>query len=365
MRLAEDVVTAGNGDGSKTLDVTVNRSPPHKGVKIFLPRVLHSDGNGKFRLIDYHRDILGELDWDSFSFAKDFDAGEGKLEGTVVKIDIDKKDGQFELSLSKKIQIDTPPEELDFPFMVRQLMDVVPNPWQAARIMEETLEGLEEKVSKKKLYANRLVLLELIRRNLQKQVNEASETLFREKLKKGNITFRLVSPADSQLNWDLAETLHLKVLDTDKKLRKKNADNLERPLFEAVYERDLNSLEKNVALHLDGKEMVKWWHRMVAKQDYHLQGWQRNRVYPDFLVALTDLPDGTRRIEVLETKGSHLKGNDDTTYKAKLFDLLSKFHNKGMDAGEFEVIEGQDQRIIFKMLMEDCWQENLASAGRS
>ncbi|MCV6021464.1 hypothetical protein OFO93_33705, partial [Escherichia coli] len=38
--------------------------------KIFLPRVLHRDAGNKdgYRLFDYERDVLGDLDWESLSY---------------------------------------------------------------------------------------------------------------------------------------------------------------------------------------------------------------------------------------------------------------------------------------------------------
>jgi len=41
---------------------------------------------------------------------------------------------------------------------------------------------------------------------------------------------------------------------------------------------------------------------MAAKQNYHLQGWQKRKVYPDFLAFIS--PDNKiRKLSVLETKG--------------------------------------------------------------
>ena len=77
-----------------------------------------------------------------------------------------------------------------------------------------------------------------------------------------------------------------------------------------------------MALYLDDTDAVQWWHRLVAKQDYHLQGWQRNKVSA-FLACVTSNDNGLT-FSILETKGAHLKGNDDTQYKERLFDLLSK-----------------------------------------
>ncbi|WMV71955.1 hypothetical protein [Xenorhabdus griffiniae] len=37
---------------------------------------------------------------------------------------------------------------------------------------------------------------------------------------------------------------------------------------------------------------------------------------------------------MLETKGEHLKGNDDTEYKRRLFELLTEHVKTAVDAGE-------------------------------
>jgi type III restriction enzyme len=239
-------------------------------------------------------------------------------------------------------------------------MDVIPNPWQAARIMEEALASLEGRVTPERLYANRLYLLQEMRRELQARVDEAAEGLFRNKLAKGEITFRLMASNDEYLNWALAETLDIMATDADRVLQKQNGQALERLLFDSVYEKDVNGLERQVAWYLDGHAAVRWWHRLVAKQDYHLQGWQKNRIFPDFLVALTDQGNGIKRFAMLETKGNQLKGNDDTTYKTKLFSLLTEFYNRALDAGIVEIVDGNEQRMTFKMLLEEVWRPELS-----
>lgn len=37
--------------------------------------------------------------------------------------------------------------------------------------------------------------------------------------------------------------------------------------------------------YLDSQSALIWWHRNVAKSQYGLQGWQHNKVYPDFVFA--------------------------------------------------------------------------------
>jgi type III restriction enzyme len=89
-----------------------------------------------------------------------------------------------------------------------------------------------------------------------------------------------------------------------------------------------------------------------------LQGWQRSRVYPDFLACLSDLGDGKMRFTVLETKGLHLKGNDDTVYKEKLFALLTQHSQTALSVGELK-LGLQQQQIRFELMLENNWREKL------
>ena len=310
--------------------------------------------------------MLGALDWEKLTYADKENLSpddQAKLEETVTTIDM-KASKQSELfdaqhkSTDANIQV-----ELDFPFMVRQLMEVVPNPWQATRIIQETLSALEatSKLTPEKLYASRIFIIQEIKRDIQRQVHEASEAMFREKLASGDIQFKLMASANETLNWELAETLTLSVKDTDRIFKQRNGEDLECNLFEKVYQRELNDLEQDVAWYLDGHDAVKWWHRLIVKQDYHLQGWQKNRVYPDFLACMERKDDGAVQFTILETKGQHLKGNDDTAYKASLFDVLTEHYNQALEAGSVELPDADGKQMVFKMLLEESWKSEIST----
>lgn len=89
-----------------------------------------------------------------------------------------------------------------------------------------------------------------------------------------------------------------------------------------------------------------------------MQGWQRARVYPDLLACLHDLGDGKVRFSVLETKGLHLKGSEDTTYKARLFELLTGHSESALSVGELK-LGFKQQQMRFELLLEDSWREAL------
>ena len=69
--------------------------------------------------------------------------------------------------------------------------------------------------------------------------------------------------------------------------------------------------------------------------------------------------NGKFRFSVLETKGDHLKGNDDTEYKQKLFDLFTRYADVTASIGQL-ALEGQDKPLSFRMVMEKNWKETLA-----
>jgi type III restriction enzyme len=338
--------------------------------QIFLPRILHKDSTsaGGFRAFDYDRDILGEIDWDSVSFlsnAQAIELADDKLQRTIAKIGYSdtNKDGQKILGLELEQQVsdyDTL-TGLDIPFLVRQLGEHIPNPWQAMRILEETLDILRSRsITDAQIYANRMELLRSMKLDLRSQVSSLSESLFREKIESGDISLRLMASQNKQLNWELARTLEVTINEDDQILRKRDGSDIEKSLFEKVYQSELNNLERDTAWYLDSRDCVYWWHRIaVQKSNYSLQGWQRQRVYPDLLVCVEDNGSGVRRFSVLETKGEHLKGNDDTEYKRRLFELLTEHVQTAVKSGEL-TLEAAGGGMSFTMLMEDIWQQSLS-----
>lgn len=354
---------AGTGATRNMRRETLRRREAFRNLPpIFLPRVLHKDPNAPegWRALDYERDILGDLDWAGIRFlsANDLNLDQGgRLERTVARINLNHSGGgdQTILDLEREVLSFEENPNLDKPYLVRQLTDVVPNPWQAGRILTETLETLRVRgVRESDLYANRLELLKQIKLELREMANQRAEGLFKEKLAKGLIRLRLVSSNDPALNWKLAETLEIELSDTDLPLRRKNGSELEKSLFEKVYQKDFNELEKRTAWYLDEENCVHWWHRIaVGRASYGLQGWQKHKVYPDLLACVHRTEPGKYRFTVLETKGEHLKGNDDTAYKKALFELLT-LHTGGdtQFVGDLNLEEPSGSKIEFRMVME-------------
>ena len=347
--------------------ITAKRNPKFKDTKIFLPRVLCKDKNGLWRKLIYSQDILQEIKFSKISYSKkDIWTPENidSLQINAIKIDIENKDGQFSLphiSQNKKQNF----VNLDYPFMIKRLCNFIPHPWEAGRIFDETISALKAKnISDKKIYLNRAFLLESIEQDIKEQINQLSETIFTDKLKKGFLCFKIFKK-QLNINWKISPEMDFVVSENDKVLRRQNDKDFQISLFDTTYQRHYNEWEKQVAWYLDEQSAVKWWHRMIAQQDYYLQGWQKRKVYPDFLAFIS--PDNKiKKLSVLETKGDHLKGNEDTEYKKKLFKILEKHAiNKSVSVGDMEVVSEKEQKMIFKILMEKTWKEDLGEIIRA
>ena len=336
----------GVGEGDATQSQTIKRRPRYKKLQIFLPQVLHKEGY-KWRPIDYDRDILRMIDW------SDIDAGGAvSLEDkNIIREMIATVDIQAESKTSEQA-FDTG-ERLSLDYFVRRLTDVVPNPWQAARMAESFLQKHKRKgYNDSKLLNNRIYLSEVLRRGIKTDLDKKAASVFRGKVKSDAIRFHLET--DEELDYELDKSFEVFVSSKERSLQGEHAQPIQQSLFEPVYESNFNGLEKDFALYLDKNDSISWWHKIAAKQQYHLQGWRRQRVYPDFVACRR----GDGKLLVLETKGVHLKGNEDTGYKKRLLETLEAAYNKALDRGEMRVCEPP---AVFRMMFEDRWKEQVST----
>ena len=198
-----------------------------------------------------------------------------------------------------------------------------------------------------------------MKQDLQECIHVHTEAIFCGLLAKGEISFRLEGKG---LNWELAEKLAFDVtIPPDHEIRHKaNGKPVEKSLFEEIWSKHFNGLEKDVALYLDDAVAVHWWHRIAVQADWYLDGWRKKKVFPDFLVSLEQEKGKPSRLLVLETKGLHLK-NDDTDYKARLFDTLERYCSKGISVGKLK-LEEETGDMLFRLVFDGDWQSQVDRA---
>lgn len=142
----------------------------------------------------------------------------------------------------------------------------------------------------------------------------------------------------------------------NKMLIRDDNTQIAKSLFDFVPEEDLNKDEKSIAIYLDEQERLLWWYRNLSRQDYFIQGWKRNKIYPDFIFTETDEKGRDfSKVYVVETKGIHLK-NEDTDYKKSVF----KFCNELGTKKEWKELNKEFSKgIEFQVIFENEWKKKI------
>jgi type III restriction enzyme len=361
--VANQIETKEGGADKTEAEIRIRKK--FSGSRIMVPRVLHRDGK-KYRELEFESDILPEIDFGVFSYRKAADFPIADYDGAKrAAVDIDFASGEkFALKTGAASIEAAEAEELDRPGLVRRMLNVVPNPWQGMRILDDALDVLRKRkdVTEENILAARYQLIEAMLVDLREQVDASAEDAFRRKVKKGDIVFKLLATPFEEFNFEFHEIAHVRVSEIDTPLLREGFTPLERSLYDKVFKSHLNMLEEGVALYLDDNDAVHWWWRIVSRQGWSLQGWKRNKVYPDFLIKL-EAHDDDARMLVLETKGKHLGGSEDTEFKRKLFEVLEAAYAKGVEAGEVELFADRPDAMHFRiMLQEDNWKSDLQSS---
>ncbi len=353
--VSDQIVAGGQPSGKER--VKLKRKAQYEGAKIFLPS-LHVVRQGKPTPFDYHADILAEIEWDKYRFSKGTSLALADAEVVGYQhLTVDwtkEKAGQLSFTMGQ-MQTEKATNEISLSLMVSQLMEKVPNAWQAVRILEQTLAELKKKgISDEKIAFNSVFIVEEIKKDCFQWLINESEQVFRQKLDDGTIFLHLLAEPFASLNWQMAEEIEVQ------RNINEAAITLEKSMFQPQYVSNYNGLEKAIAFAINKKEVVEWWHRLAVKgTEYSIQGWKRERIYPDFLVKLEAGKDGLERLYFIESKGEHLEGNKDTEYKQKLFDAINgSLAGKAKPKGELKLIQSKEE-MSFHMVFEGEWENSL------
>ena len=165
----------------------------------------------------------------------------------------------------------------------------------------------------------RFRLLDKIAGLIQRGTNAQTQVVFQSLYEQGRIFFGL---ACIECRFELPPSVKRRRI---KALRRRNDTDLQRSLFDFQPD-DLNEYEKDVALYLDQSPQVLWWYRnLVGKAEFSIEGWQPNKLYPDFIVQKGEDGNALPTVWIIESKGKQLSGSTDTEYKrdvARTFEEL-------------------------------------------
>ena len=166
--------------------IPVQRRQQFQGQSIFLPLVLHKDGDG-WRELDYQRHILPSVDWGAISSPDMQKSLPDPAKRQSATVDVGSEPPVFheaqELLIDKTARVS---------WFARRLSDIVPNPWHAARIVQHLLEGLRsDGETDDEIYDRRSYLSHALGEYVRDAVEQQAERVFEQKVHQGEIRFDL------------------------------------------------------------------------------------------------------------------------------------------------------------------------------
>ena len=313
--------------------VILHRRKEFWNKPIYLPLVLHKNGS-EWCELDYQSHILSDINWDVISAPDPQQSLPDETSWMSATVDVDNALTDIHATkfhIDKTVQID---------WFARRLSDVVPNPWQVARIARDLVTNLRaDGYADAEIYDRRKYLAFALQQHVTDKVKQQAEQVFRRKLAQGTIRFDLEA---GQPNFRMVDRYEIEIPEDNADLMaRKDGEPMQLNLFKSVYGHQFSGLERNFAQYLDERKALEWWHRVAVKQgDYYLQGWNNGRIWPDFVAMAQD-----NHVLVFETKGEHLD-NPDTDYKRRVLETLQEAFN----CGKMEVRVGSAKgtfRLVF------------------
>lgn len=315
--------------------------------KIYLPKFVIQETQG-WRDVSYEMDILSRVDWNKVNLKPLGDLSLSEKRADELEVVIGLSENKKELLKEKGVVRKEGGLELDYTFVARQILDIVPNPWIAYEFGKKTIGIFLPKYGEGVVACNLAFIIEELRKHLEKERNRLAEGIFRELVEKKILYFFLIAEKGG-----FKLPSYMRVKNNSKSF----PGFLQRSLFDFAPEEGFNDMEKSIALYLDGQEKLLWWYRNLSRQDYFVQGWKKNRIYPDFIFADNDeKAKDYSKVFVVETKGVFLK-NEDTVYKKNVFDFCNELGRK-KDWKELNM-EFMNKQFEFQVVFGDEWEAKI------
>lgn len=362
--LRESMVRAADGPGVTRETASIRRGfrslygKPFKG-QIYLPRFCIRTPEGGHEGLDYYSHLLSALDVERLAY----DSVDWDLTHALASA----RDSFLRVSLGGEVEETTVEhgtdgagsDERTRAWLVAQ---ATPSAFSAKQIRVVVSRCVDRILQRAPTLGGRLAwikfeLLDRIRGFLEREVDAATERAFVTLFESGRLEFFLEC---RECRFPIPPTVEVRSL---KPLQRDMGRPLQRSLFDFVPEDDVNQLERAVALYLDEHPKVLWWYRnLVGADQFAIQGYKQDRIYPDFVVQQRRNGDPAPRVLVVEAKGPHLRGSADTDYKR---DMTGYFERVGRRVSWQQL--GKDfaeQQFRFQILDEgdyadEQWRDRL------
>ncbi|MBI4268517.1 DEAD/DEAH box helicase family protein [Candidatus Uhrbacteria bacterium] len=279
---------------------------------LFLPTWLIKEGKNRYRPFSYEIDIKPGISWDVFpllpAWLDEIVGTIGKQKARIVEriIGLEGEGGVRELEATTVLRFDT------F-YLARRIAETIDNAFIAHEIAKEIVSALNGKTDAEALDADAGYIASEIERRLGAHKRGQEKSIFENLIKSKKLEL-VVSDDEAGFHMPLQDSIANDI-----------PSSYQLNLFEDVEHRSFNTLEKKAAQIIDQSKNVIWWARNKTERGwYAVQGWQRNKIRPDFVIARKDAAGNLEFVYVVETKGEQLLGNDDTLYKTGVFERMNE-----------------------------------------
>ncbi len=321
--------------------------------RIYLPKFVIQQ-NGKWREVSYETDIVSRIDWTQADFSAERNLQLAAADSQDAEIVVTLGETKAELVKEQGRKYRTSADaDVDPVFATRQLLEIIPNPWIAHEVVKDVLATLTRKNGVDLVAKNFVFIVQERVKRADAERNRLAREVFTELINAKKLRFLLLQ---DDAGYRLPSRVSMRK--GARKLVREDNSPLQLSLFAQVAEEGLNREEQSVAWYFEKQAQLLWWYRNLARQDYRLQCWRKQGIYPDFVVSRTSTMDKTDfdKVYVVESKGIHLK-NDDTDYKKQVFKLCNKLaeERSWTELG----LEFPERKIVFELVYGDEWQKAL------
>lgn len=327
---------------------------PFKG-KIYLPRFCVKKGKD-YEGLDYFRHLISQVDVEKFNYAE--------LKWDLS--DVADKARDFHYRYTFKAMDVVGEDEAEFfekdETVLAWLVASLPYEHFSFKQLRIVVEKATEHLMKvHPALKNRMGLVKFTLRNkcrefIERETDRLAEAAFDGMFEKGELCFYLECV---ECRFEIPPSIEVR---RTKPLMHGDYSQVTRSLFDYVPEADFqNNYEREVALVIDHHPEVLWWYRnKVGQENFSIQGFRKNRIFPDFVVQNGKDEKPVARVVVVESKGKHLVGNLDTEYKRK---IAKRFSDIGKKVSWQKLGEGFDKhQFRFQILDEglyESWRDEL------
>lgn len=283
---------------------------------LFLPVWLIKEGT-RYRRFSYGIDINPQIDWKSIDIAawlKQIAPTIGKRSSTQTEliIDLEGKTQARETSIRESVSFDTL-------YLTRRLSETTDNAFVAHDIAKRAVAELGKTAAKDLLDQDAGYIARELEKRLVAHRRAQEQQVFERLIGSKKLILAVSDDQDVGFAMPDSDTV-ASGIQSSYKLN----------LYDDVDASSLNSLEHNVVSIIEQSPNVLWWARNKARSRgwYAVRGWQRNKIWPDFVIARKNAQHELEFVYVLESKGEQLIGNPDTEYKSEVFDAINSMKGK-------------------------------------